>query len=382
MSPITSATRPSTSPLPIAARADRRQHTLEAQDAEGSPAGGKIRLGDLLHAFKSHASILLCEGCRPRQHRTAAPAVLAATMNVPELSCAIIWLHCSTTFRRFDRQIAVVRFQGNRRRATSYGKLRGWRTLCRACWPSGALGRATGFCCGEKTAPSGLRPSMAASLRGVLAVPLDAYGTAEFAARVAADVQPKLAVGDALLLGVNCLQNIRSSLSKTGRASCPPKRPGRSRAFARDAAANSVYLRHHRRPQGSGADAWKCAGQRGADRAGAQPYMRWERLLAHPLRFLLTLPLSHVFGQTMGLWVPPIFAAEVHFESRLVAARLIETIKRERISVLAAVPRVMALLKTHLETAIPACRAGGRIGGHRSVEALVALPRCSLASSA
>jgi long-chain acyl-CoA synthetase len=45
----------------------------------------------------------------------------------------------------------------------------------------------------------------------------------------------------------------------------------------------------------------------------------------------------------MGLWIPPIFAAEVHFESRLVAPRLVETIKRERISVLAAVPRVIAL---------------------------------------
>jgi long-chain acyl-CoA synthetase len=55
----------------------------------------------------------------------------------------------------------------------------------------------------------------------------------------------------------------------------------------------------------------------------------------------------------MGLWVPPIFTAEVHFESRLVAPRLIETIKRERISVLAAVPRVMALLKTHLEATLP-----------------------------
>ena len=81
---------------------------------------------------------------------------------------------------------------------------------------------------------------------------------------------------------------------------------------------------------------------------GAQPYMRYERFV-HPLRILHTLPLSHVFGQTMGLWVPAIFAAEVHFESRLVAPRLMETIKRERISVLAAVPRVMALLKTHLE---------------------------------
>jgi long-chain acyl-CoA synthetase len=80
--------------------------------------------------------------------------------------------------------------------------------------------------------------------------------------------------------------------------------------------------------------------------------LRYEKFV-HPLRFLHTLPLSHVFGQTMGLWIPPIFRAEVHFESRLVAPRLIETIHRERISVLAAVPRVFALLKSHLETSRP-----------------------------
>jgi len=81
----------------------------------------------------------------------------------------------------------------------------------------------------------------------------------------------------------------------------------------------------------------------------AQKYLKYEKYV-HPLRFLHTLPLSHVFGQTMGLWIPPIFAAEVHFDTRLVAPRLAETIKRERISVLAAVPRVMALLKAHLES--------------------------------
>jgi long-chain acyl-CoA synthetase len=84
----------------------------------------------------------------------------------------------------------------------------------------------------------------------------------------------------------------------------------------------------------------------------AQKYLPYEKYV-HPLRFLHTLPLSHVFGQTMGLWIPPVFRAEVHFESRLVAPRLIETIHRERISVLAAVPRVFALLKTHLESSRP-----------------------------
>jgi long-chain acyl-CoA synthetase len=44
-------------------------------------------------------------------------------------------------------------------------------------------------------------------------------------------------------------------------------------------------------------------------------YLRYERFF-HPLRILQTLPLSHVFGQFMGLWVPPLLAAEVHFEDR------------------------------------------------------------------
>ena len=55
----------------------------------------------------------------------------------------------------------------------------------------------------------------------------------------------------------------------------------------------------------------------------SQPYLPYERLIP-PLRIMHTLPLSHVFGQTMGLWVPPIYRAELHFESRLVAPRLIE----------------------------------------------------------
>src|ERR1035437_676156 len=45
--------------------------------------------------------------------------------------------------------------------------------------------------------------------------------------------------------------------------------------------------------------------------------------------------------------------AEVHFESRLAAHRLVETIRRERNSVLAAVPRVFTLLKNHLEAGQP-----------------------------
>ena len=34
-------------------------------------------------------------------------------------------------------------------------------------------------------------------------------------------------------------------------------------------------------------------------------YIRWERFV-HPLRFLNLVPLSHVFGQFMALFVPPL----------------------------------------------------------------------------
>jgi long-chain acyl-CoA synthetase len=82
-------------------------------------------------------------------------------------------------------------------------------------------------------------------------------------------------------------------------------------------------------------------------------YLRYERFV-HPLRILHTLPLSHVFGQFMGLWVPPLLAAEVHYEDRLQAPRLVRLLRQEHISVLAAVPRVLDLLRAYMEAEFPA----------------------------
>jgi hypothetical protein len=58
-------------------------------------------------------------------------------------------------------------------------------------------------------------------------------------------------------------------------------------------------------------------------------------------------------GRRWGFGFRRSLRLKLHFEERLVAPRLVETIRRERISVLAAVPRVLALLKTHLELTLP-----------------------------
>ena len=61
-------------------------------------------------------------------------------------------------------------------------------------------------------------------------------------------------------------------------------------------------------------------------------YLRYERFV-HPIRILHTLPLSHVFGQFMGILVPQLLGGEVFFQESLNPSQIIETIKRERISI-------------------------------------------------
>ncbi|MDQ4122087.1 MAG: AMP-binding protein [Acidobacteriota bacterium] len=77
-------------------------------------------------------------------------------------------------------------------------------------------------------------------------------------------------------------------------------------------------------------------------------YQKYQ-FLAHPLRILNLLPLSHVFGQVMGIFVPPLLRAEVHFLNHFNPSEIIETIRRERILVLATVPRVLETLRGKIE---------------------------------
>ena len=77
-------------------------------------------------------------------------------------------------------------------------------------------------------------------------------------------------------------------------------------------------------------------------------YLKYERFV-HPLRFLNLLPLSHVFGQFLGIFLPPVLNAVVVFQETLKPSDIIRTIRRERVSVLITVPRVLQSLKEKIE---------------------------------
>ena len=257
-------------------------------------------------------------------------------------------------FRRYDHEIAVVRYQGNRRRVSTYGQ------IARAAARFASLLAQHGIAPGDRVVLWGensaewIAAFHGCILRGVLVVPLDAYGNADFAARVAADVKPRLAVGDLQLvrqLANNASFSFPRIAFEEWLDQLPAEESGPVLGLHRDTPLQILFTSGTTGdPKGIVHTHGNVLASIGPIEQAAQAYMRYEKYV-HPLRFLHTLPLSHVFGQTMGLWIPPIFRAEVHFESRLVAPRLIETIHRERISVLAAVPRVFALLKSHLESA-------------------------------
>jgi long-chain acyl-CoA synthetase len=73
-------------------------------------------------------------------------------------------------------------------------------------------------------------------------------------------------------------------------------------------------------------------------------YAKWERLI-HPLRFLCLLPLSHVFGQLMGIFVPQIVRGEVHFLESYKPSEIIEIAKKQRVHAVVTVPRVLETLR-------------------------------------
>ena len=79
-----------------------------------------------------------------------------------------------------------------------------------------------------------------------------------------------------------------------------------------------------------------------------QRYLKYERWV-HPVRFLNLLPLSHVFGQFLGMFLSPRLGGTMIFQEELKPSEIVSTIRRERVSVLVSVPRMLQSLKQKIE---------------------------------
>lgn len=251
-------------------------------------------------------------------------------------------------FKKNGDQTAIVSRHGLRREVCSY------KTLADLAGRFAAGLVARGIVKGDRVliwgenSPEWVASFFGCILRGVVPVPIDVAGSEIFAHRVAKEVAPKLVTGSR-----EQMQTFEGALLFDDFSSLPAEPAWAIENISEDDPVQIVFT------SGTTGEPKGVVHTHGNILASLRPietemqkYLKYERIF-HPLRFLHTLPLSHVFGQFMGVWIPALLAAEVHFESRLIPADLVETIHDERISVLCAVPRVLEIMKTYFLARFP-----------------------------
>ena len=185
-------------------------------------------------------------------------------------------------------------------------------------------------------------------LRGAVIVPVDHGSTAEFATRVAREVGAKLIFRDRGLVDIEVptttiiLESLPALIAQ--RNSSPYIGPSPDRQDPLEIIFTSGTTAE---PRGVVISQGNVLANIEPLEREIQKYLRYERIF-HPLRFLNLLPLSHVFGQMLGIFIPPFLAGTVVFVDSLKPSDLIEAIRRERISVLVAVPRFIESLQREM----------------------------------
>jgi long-chain acyl-CoA synthetase len=192
---------------------------------------------------------------------------------------------------------------------------------------------------------------------GVVVVPMDDTAAPDFALRVYSQVGAKLIVGSREHAQSSLPTLLFDELAETVRRHATA--PSRAADLTADDILEIVFT------SGATAEPKGVVLTHGNVLANLAPleveiakYLKYERFV-HPVRFLNLLPLSHVFGQFLGIFLPQTMGGTVVFHDNLKPGDIISTIRRERISVLVAVPRILQSLKEKIERDL---EASGEMG--------------------
>src|SRR6266481_3422553 len=256
-------------------------------------------------------------------------------------------------FARFGSEVAVVQRRGYRREKLTYVEL-----YARVLSWSYALAEH-GVAPGDRVLLWGPNSAEWVAcywgilLRGAVVVPMDAAASPDFVERAVKDAGVKLILRDRQQMElpsappsmiINDLKDVVASPQPAPDAGVDP-----GDESTRSTIAEILYT------SGTTAEPRGVVLTHGNFLANLEPlergieeYRKYERWL-HPLRFVTLVPLSHVFGQFMALFVPPLLGAAVVFEPSSNPAEIMRTIKQERATALIAVPRMLDLLHAGIE---------------------------------
>src|SRR6266849_664505 len=261
-------------------------------------------------------------------------------------------------FARFAGDVAVVEKRGYRREKLTYAELYSQVLF----WSYALAGR--GISPGDRVLLWG--PNSAGwiacfwgiLLRGAIGVPMDSAASPDFVQRVIRDAGVKLILRDRRQaefphappsMIINDLKDVVATPPPSLQADVDP-----GDASTRSTIAEILYTSGTTgEPRGVVLTHGNFLANLEPLERGIAPYRKYERWL-HPLRFVSLVPLSHVFGQFMALFVPPLLGATVVFENSTQPTEILRTIRREHATALIAVPRMLDLLRSALEREIEA----------------------------
>ena len=265
-------------------------------------------------------------------------------------------------FHRYGRDVAAVQRRGYRRESWSYAKLARIAFICEHELRQREVRTGDRVLLWGPNSAEWMAAFWGCLLRGAVAVPIDDGATPDFAARVARETSAKLLFAGA---GKPALDPAIPTLKLEDLADTQGQRyavvattlePGQTPPPVYQSLSDEPITRNHIAQilftSGTTAEPRGVVLTHGNFLANLEPlergmasYRKYERWF-HPLRFVSLVPLSHVFGQFMTLFVPPLLGSTVVFEPSANAADVIRAVKRERATALISVPHMLDLLRS------------------------------------
>jgi len=272
-------------------------------------------------------------------------------------------------FGRFSDGTAFVQRRGYRRETWTYQKLAGAAARCALQLKENGVGTGDRVLLCAPNSAEWVAAFWGCLFRGAVVVAMDDSSTSDFAARVIADARVKAAFTSRFkpvpipAVPTFFLEDFPGTSERVDRPAgeagarvslhASVSRIG-DEPITRDHIAQILFT------SGTTSDPRGVALTHGNFLANLEPleegieeYRKYERWM-HPLRFVSLVPLSHVFGQFMALFVPPLLGATVVFENSPQPSEILRTLKRERATALIAVPRMLDALHKALEQEIDA----------------------------
>lgn len=266
-------------------------------------------------------------------------------------------------FERSSNDVAVVQRRGYRREAWSYGKLAEVALACANELKRRELHTGDRVLLWGANSAEWVGAFWGCVLHGAVAVPMDDGATCDFAGRVARDAAVKLIIASREkpeLNGVTprlVLEDLADMAG--GPEAAAHQRQGEPAKPIYQHLADESLTRQHiaeilftsgttSEPRGVVLTHGNFLANLEPVERGIAAYRKQERWF-HPLRFVSLVPLSHVFGQFMTLFVPPLLGAAVVFEPSSNPGEIIRTVKRERATALITVPRMLDILHSAIE---------------------------------